>query len=261
MAEKHNGYSGLAAFILDGNTEELHQLFGKGVNNTVVAIYRNGYYRACREVLESTFPTLLLELGRDAFSSVAHQFTRHSPPRHGTLTGYGEHFVAWLDEQLAKSSVLDPHANTKLPWLADLARLDWAWLQCLHGFDTKPLSATEVQKLVVEDCSKLHIGPLANAQILVLNYGVFERWLMLRRGELMNTNNPTQMVQERVMFWRPDMTVRITPLSEEEYRILCWLSRAQESDVNLADIFSITDIDIASIFEQWIGNGVLQKLE
>lgn len=56
MSDRANGnfHKGLSEFIRDANPAGLGALFKPGFDPAIAAIYRNGFYRSCREVLAST---------------------------------------------------------------------------------------------------------------------------------------------------------------------------------------------------------------
>ncbi len=238
--------SGLAAFIRQGKVRRLHTLFRPPFDPAIAALYRNGYFRSCREVLAGTFTSVVAELGEDAFAGLAREYARHHPPRQGTLTGYGEYFADWLES----------HVDREWRWLTDLALLDWAWLQCLHGPDATPLSPTDAQRLFAAQQSEWRIAPLGNAHLLQLSWPVLERWACHKSAEPIANPEAIAADSRWVLFWRPRMSVRVQALRHSEFQMLT--SLRNRNDACLTGDSGQMPPDAADVFRVWLMNGVLE---
>src|SRR6266542_3456863 len=69
------------------------------------------------EALATTFPTVQALVGEDFFRMLARAFVGQSPPNQPVLAEYGAGFPAFIAGH---------DAARDLPYLADIARLDWA---------------------------------------------------------------------------------------------------------------------------------------
>jgi putative DNA-binding protein len=79
--------------------------------------YRGNASAIAERALASAFPTVQQLIGAEAFAQLARVFWRRQPPRCGDLARYGDALPGWIadDPQLASE-----------PYLADVARVDWA---------------------------------------------------------------------------------------------------------------------------------------
>lgn len=93
-------------------------------------IYRNNVIVSLCEALRQTFPALSSLLGEDYFNALARAFIAQHPPASPVLIWYGQDFAAFIDG-------FEP--LKAYPYLADVARLEWAWLQSYHAADAAPL--------------------------------------------------------------------------------------------------------------------------
>ncbi len=75
---------------------------------------------------------------------------RANPPRSPLLFEYGRDFPDFIEQYEYAQS---------LPWLADVARIERAWLDCYHAADTEPLSATALASVPAERLAKLVFVP------------------------------------------------------------------------------------------------------
>ncbi|PSU99077.1 HvfC/BufC N-terminal domain-containing protein [Photobacterium leiognathi] len=80
-------------------------------------IYRNNFILSLTEILAAVYPTVKAMIGHDCFVQLARLHILHSPLNEGDVSMYGEGFHVTI----AKS----PTVNKALPYLVDLAQLEW----------------------------------------------------------------------------------------------------------------------------------------
>lgn len=104
-----------------------------------LAVHRNNVVVSLVDALAQTFPVTQQLVGEDFFRAMAQVFVRAHPPRTRVLAHYGDE----LPEFVAR---FPPAAG--LPYLADVARLEWQRLQALHAADAQPLDTTGLSALL-----------------------------------------------------------------------------------------------------------------
>ena len=82
-----------------------------------IGIYRNAVFANYRTALRQSYPVVLRLVGAPFFDAAVDAFVRVHPSRSGDLGDYGDAFGDFL--------VAYPHAAA-LPYLPDVARLEWA---------------------------------------------------------------------------------------------------------------------------------------
>src|SRR5688572_6432249 len=90
------------------------------------AVYRNTSARGAIEALRAAYPTVDMLVGEEMFTQVALDYRREHPPMGPVLSDYGVTFAAFL--------AMQPW-TCELPYLADIARLDWLWLEAFLAQD------------------------------------------------------------------------------------------------------------------------------
>ncbi len=93
-------------------------------------IYRNNVTVSLINALAATFPATQCITGVDFFRAMARLHVRATPPKSPLLFEYGRDFPDFIE--------LYEHARS-MPWLADVARIERAWLDAYHSVDAKPL--------------------------------------------------------------------------------------------------------------------------
>jgi hypothetical protein len=94
-------------------------------------VYRNNMVVSLVEALGSTFPAVQRLVGEEYFSAAARAYVQQEPPDSPVLLYYGRTFGDFLDTLPSASGV---------PYLGDVARLEWARIKALHAADAEPVS-------------------------------------------------------------------------------------------------------------------------
>lgn len=107
-------------------------------------VYRNNIHAGLRGVLEGRFPATLRLLGDEFFAGTARAFIDAHPPRSPILMQYGEAFAGFLEN-------FEPVAD--LPYLPDVARIEWAWGVAYHAADADPADPAALEGLAFDRIS------------------------------------------------------------------------------------------------------------
>ncbi len=98
-------------------------------------VYRNNHYAALIDALAESYPSVRRLVGEPFFRALAAAYAREQPPRSPLMHEYGGSFPGFI-------AGFPPAAG--LPYLADVARVDRAWLRAYHAADRQPLPAAEL---------------------------------------------------------------------------------------------------------------------
>ena len=102
---------------------------------TRLRIHRHHVLDSLASALATTFPTVQAVVGADFFRGLAHAFVGQSLPSQPVLAEYGAGFPAFI---AGHDAIRD------LPYLADVARLDWALNLAFHAPAGGRLSAADL---------------------------------------------------------------------------------------------------------------------
>jgi hypothetical protein len=95
-------------------------------------VYRNNVMVSLIDALAAIYPAVQRITGVEFFRAMARLHIRATPPASPLLFEYGREFPAFIEDY--------EHARG-IPWLADTARIERAWLDAYHAADAPPLSA------------------------------------------------------------------------------------------------------------------------
>ena len=130
-------------------------------------IYRNHYLITLTEALAATFPVVARLVGERCFDGLAREFSVLSPPRTPCLFEYGGNFPIYL------AAVPTLHA---LPYLPDVARLEWAINAARHAPDAPALPAAALTRLPAACLSSLTFTLHPSTRIVVSRYPIDRIW-------------------------------------------------------------------------------------
>lgn len=109
------------------------------------AVHRNNVVSSLIDGLADTFDVTLRLVGTAFFRAMAAEFVRAHPPVSRILTLYGEAFPAF---------VADFGPASGLPYLADVARLEYARIQACHAADVDAINSVVLTR-TLEDPDRL----------------------------------------------------------------------------------------------------------
>jgi len=96
-------------------------------------VYRNNVTVSLIDALAATYPAVQRITGVEFFRAMARCHVRAAPPTSPLLFEYGHDFPDFIAQYEYASS---------MPWLADAARIERAWLDAYHAADAEPLAPT-----------------------------------------------------------------------------------------------------------------------
>jgi Putative DNA-binding domain len=109
-------------------------------------VYRNNVTASLIEALAAIYPAVQRITGVEFFRAMARSHIRATPPTSPLLFEYGRDFPAFIETY---------EYACAMPWLADTARIERAWLDAYHAANAEPLSAVALGSLPQERLAEL----------------------------------------------------------------------------------------------------------
>lgn len=169
------------------------------------SIYRNNSATGLVDVLASAFPSVKAILGETNFRLVARNYILASPPASPLMAQYGEDFAGFL-------AGFPPLAAS--PWLADVARLERAWLDSYHARDEAALSGDRLARLSPKEAAGMTLRRHAAASLVRSRHPVHQMFEARTTWPLPGAINLDRA--ETVLVTRPGLEVMVTLLAEGE---------------------------------------------
>jgi len=130
-------------------------------------VYRNNVYAGLIGVIEARYPAVQRLVGEEFFKATARLFVDRVPPHSPVLLEYGLGFPEFL-------ATFDPVSD--VPYLADVARLEWRLHAARHAADCMSLRASELARFNDDDVTDLVLTLAPAVSLLVSTFPVFSIW-------------------------------------------------------------------------------------
>lgn len=164
-------------------------------------VYRNNVTVSLIDALAGIFPAVQRLAGAEFFRAMARFHLRDTPPTSPLLFEYGRDFPAFIEEYEYAQS---------LPWLADVARVERAWLDAYHAPDVQPLAADALASVPPEHLAGLVFTPHPASRIVRSHYPALTIFAA-NRGD--DPVGPIEAIDpEDALITRPDMEVVVRHL-------------------------------------------------
>lgn len=214
-------------------------------------IYRNNVTVSLIEALVAIYPATQRLTGADFFRAMARFHVRETPPTSPLLFEYGRDFPAHIERyKYAK----------QLPWLADVARIERAWLDAYHAADAPTLTAVDLAAVPQERLADLRFRPHPATRIVKSPYPAASIFAINRSADA--EANLTSDAAEAALVTRPllDVSVRTLPSASAAFLEALLDGRTLGE---AADAAFETDaaFDLNSNFTDMITAGVFEGLQ
>jgi hypothetical protein len=161
-------------------------------------VYRNNVTVSLIEALAATYPAVQRITGVEFFRAMARFHVRATPPTSPLLLEYGRDFPAFIEGY--------EHVQG-MPWLADTARIERAWLDAYHAADVPPLSADALAAVPADRLGDLVFTAHPAARIVRSMYPAMAIFAMNRvEGPITPLRSNAA---EDALITRPDMEVAV----------------------------------------------------
>ncbi len=174
------------------------------------AVYRNTVLKGCADALISLYPAVHRLTGDVWMRAAAIDAVRAHPPSSGELQHYGAFFPAFLDTALADS---------ELPWLGEVARLDRLWSESHVAADAPVVDVATLALFDLERLAASHLVPHPAARWRwSADWPAYSLWHAARTAA--EDPNPPHWSGEGALLTRPDGAVISIDLGAAECALL-----------------------------------------
>ncbi|HEX4044038.1 MAG TPA: DNA-binding domain-containing protein [Gammaproteobacteria bacterium] len=180
-----------------------------------LAIYQSSCIGVLQKALTDVYPVCHKLVGADFFIGMITEYIYHHPSYSPNLSEYGEHLADFiLTVEPAKS----------VPYLSDVARLEWAWHQISDADHQYKTDLSKLAEHAVLFKEKLIFSLPEKSTLLTSIYPIHEIWQANQENfdgdqTIVLPNN----AQFYYLIWRKELIMRIDLLSLAEWQILSWM--------------------------------------
>lgn len=214
-----------------------------------LAVYRNNYRGNLHDALLGTYPVLAQLVGADFFRFLARKFIERTPSKSGNLSDYG----ARLGDFIA-----DFPAAQNLPYLADVARLEWWYHRAYFAEDARPLELAKLSQVAPENYPQLRWKTHPAAFLMRSPYPVVAIW-QAHQGDLRHEFQfDAASAGDAVLISRSEGEVMLHRLPPDWF---IWLEALQNgAALGEASVAAGEDFDLSAALSYAVQHGVLIDL-
>jgi hypothetical protein len=143
-------------------------------NENRLQIYRNNMFISLTAALATIYPAIQKLVGEDFFAGAAHHYIQAYPSAVHNLNDFGDRFAGFLANFSPAKS---------LPYLSEVARLEWGCHQVFHAADVAVFNLDKLQTIPAEkyDAIKFRLHPAS--QLFDFTFPVLRIWEMCKMKE------------------------------------------------------------------------------
>ena len=165
-------------------------------------VYRNNVTVSLIDALAAIYPAVKRITGVEFFRAMARFHVRSTPPTSPLLLEYGRDFPSFIESyEYARD----------MPWLADTARIERAWLDAYHAADALPLSPAALTAVRSDRLGDLTFAIHPATRIVRSHYPAVAIFAMNRGTDPVTPIR--SCAAENALVTRPDMEVEVRLLS------------------------------------------------
>ena len=218
-----------------------------------LAVYRNNVMCSLIDALATSFPVTQELVGSEFFRAMAAEFVRRQPPRSRVLVRYGERLPDYIaDFEPARS----------VPYLADLARLEFARIQAYHAADAQALSPVAVAQALSDGTAvdRLRLVCHPSLAVLVSPFAIVSIWAAHQgQGDLAELD-PLQ--PEAALVLRDGLAVLVLSLPPGGERFVEALLQGRTlAEAVSSACATAADFDLQAMLTQLVRHGALCALQ
>ncbi|WP_109480852.1 DNA-binding domain-containing protein [Paraburkholderia sp. C35] len=214
-------------------------------------VYRNNVTVSLIDALAAVYPAVQRITGVEFFRAMARFHIRATPPASPLLFEYGRDFPAFIETY---------EYAREMPWLADTARIERAWLDAYHAADAAPLRPEALAAIDPTLLAHLRFAPHPATRIVTSRYPAVAIFAMNR------SNQPVTPLcssdAEDALITRPEQDVVVSRLPPGGAAFLIALIDGATLGTAAAAAFDATDsFDLPANLAAMMSAGVFSGLQ
>ena len=268
MIDQADYIQAFSHYLRSGDASLMRPYLRDTDNSAFLAIYRNGFYKACLSALKANFVSLNHVLDESQFDALAIQYIDLYPPVQGTLVAYGmeESLVAQSAQHslsfpaFYKQESNKPLSKSQLKaGLYDLLLLDQAWFSTLNKGQQPCVELEQIQSMVAQgqDLSAMPFQLVDCAILVELDYGQFNAWKDIRffnQHPVLSDKEATEFV----LFWQARGEVKAQLLSPLEHHFYASFKDSKSMNYGFEVVTGQDEnFDVAALFADLLNASLL----
>lgn len=223
---------------------------------TMFGVYRNAYWARLAETLGNDLPGLKALLGDAAFDQMARAYIAKHPSQHPSIRWAGRHLTAFLAGEA-------PYRDD--PWLADMARFDWALAFAFDAADAPAAGLADLVGVPPEFWGSIRLAFHPTLDAFRVTTPVDEARPRLLEDDAIQLDRAARC-ERAIMAWRIGHDVKFRAIDPLEFAAL----HAMQGGATFGDLCELVAQEVntetaplraAQILQGWLEWGIVATVE
>lgn len=211
-----------------------------------LAAYRSNVFGNWSQALAGAYPIVRKIVGEGFFGGLAREYARAHPSVSGDLNEYGA--------QLAEFVAAFPHTRD-LPYLSDVARMEWLAHRAYYAADPRPLER-EVFNTAFPEAVRLALAPAC--ALLASNWPLARIWTVHQDDYQGEFDVDLRAGADTILVHRPKWRAQVRSLAPGDYRFLNSVQKRRTLGEALeAAVAEDPDFDPSLALARWVDAEVI----
>jgi Putative DNA-binding domain len=250
MAEDQEFYNQFANVLGGGDADAMTPWLKESGHMARFGIHQSNFRITTTKAMQGIYKAVNRLVGDEYFAALMLAVLKENPPSSSSLTHYGAGFADFL-------RTFAP-VQGDLPWLAPVARLDWAWFVAYGAANAPALNADDLQNASPEKLPASAPGLHASATLLRFSVPAYSIWRTNIEDENVRKID-LKTGREWALIWRQDMAIRHSALTQAQYVFLDAIGGGHSLAQGWTDAMRHDPaFDLAKEFAHWLSAGVFK---
>ena len=208
-------------------------------------VYRNNTFTSLSAALTAVYPAIEALVGKDFFQQLAKDYVKQYPSNTGDLHDFGEAFADYIQ------GIKQLHG---LPYLIDVARLEWHYHIVFHAADARPFDLSVLQTAAPKDYADIRFVIHPATRLLQSIYPVLDVWRFTQNpaDNTLNLNTGGQLLAVR----RRNNEMDFQLLKYDEFIFIQQMQLGQTlNDIETVLAQTSEDFDLQMLLVSQVQNG------
>lgn len=214
-----------------------------------LTIYRNNILHNYQQALCDVYPVVERLVGEEFFAFAARRYIPGHPSHHGNLHCFGAGFGAFLDGFAPAAA---------LPYLGDVARLEWHVHDVFHAADHEPMSIERLSALPVEQLPHIVCVLHPASRLFASPFPVDCIWQLNQPDAAADETIDLDAGRVWLLVRRRGFVIEVEALNEAHYALLAALRDGLTLQQALGRTLALApEFDFAGFLQQRVGDATV----
>ncbi len=176
-----------------------------------LAAYQGSVMGKLTRALEEIYPVCCRLVGPEFFAAMSRVYVRQHPSRSPDLGDYGSQLPSFLEQ-------FEPAAA--LPYLPDVARLEWSWHRAFNAMDQPGLDFQALGSIPQEQWGQIRFELPHSSVLLASRYPIHRIWQANQPDNAESAQVNLDQAGAQLLIWRDRLETRIDLPNEADWQLL-----------------------------------------